>query len=281
MALAPKNADLSFLFQMPTARSGRPPRTPALAEERSPFVAPPESVGGESIFRTLAKHLTDIVTVDWPAPHFPPGELACHGTGMVYAHPKLLRCLEQLRRDLDGKPLIVLSAYRSPEHNARVGGAKNSYHMRGMAADISMANFRSVSEIEDFCEKAFKAGFNAVVGYPNSNFVHIDIGPARTWKTPGRWKRADTGEVFDVDGRIDKRRRDATGNVVATAAAGAGVKVAVEGADVIADPAMLEAVNLAQRAVDAGLVVIVLGIAGFLVWRFGREAREWLRSRFS
>jgi zinc D-Ala-D-Ala carboxypeptidase len=43
-----------------------------------------------------------------------------------------------------GKPLILRSAYRSPEHNRAVGGAKASKHMEGIAFDIAMANHGDV-----------------------------------------------------------------------------------------------------------------------------------------
>ncbi|WYK06195.1 D-Ala-D-Ala carboxypeptidase family metallohydrolase [Cereibacter sphaeroides f. sp. denitrificans] len=46
----------------------------------------------------------------------------------------------QALRDRPGKPLIVRSAYRSPEHNRAVGGAPASKHMQGTAFDIAMAN---------------------------------------------------------------------------------------------------------------------------------------------
>lgn len=35
-----------------------------------------------------------------------------------------------------GEPIIVTSGYRCPELNKRVGGAKNSQHLYGQAADI-------------------------------------------------------------------------------------------------------------------------------------------------
>ena len=47
--------------------------------------------------------------------------------------------LPALRERL-GKPLIVRSAYRSPEHNRAVGGAKASKHLDGIAFDIAMAD---------------------------------------------------------------------------------------------------------------------------------------------
>ena len=45
----------------------------------------------------------------------------------------------QVIRDEIGQPISITSGYRSPNHNARIGGAKHSYHVRGMAADIQVA----------------------------------------------------------------------------------------------------------------------------------------------
>lgn len=45
----------------------------------------------------------------------------------------------QVIRDEISKPISITSGYRSPNHNARIGGAKHSYHVRGMAADIQVA----------------------------------------------------------------------------------------------------------------------------------------------
>lgn len=45
-------------------------------------------------------------------------------------------CLDKVRA-LWGKPIGVNSGYRSPELNRAVGGAKNSQHIRGEAADIT------------------------------------------------------------------------------------------------------------------------------------------------
>lgn len=44
--------------------------------------------------------------------------------------------LEVVRAELGGKPLRIHSGYRSPELNKAVGGAPNSYHMQGLAADF-------------------------------------------------------------------------------------------------------------------------------------------------
>lgn len=49
------------------------------------------------------------------------------------------RVLDPLREAWGG-PIIITSGYRCEALNARVGGVKNSYHTRGMAADIRPQN---------------------------------------------------------------------------------------------------------------------------------------------
>ena len=53
-------------------------------------------------------------------------------------YSNLLRTAKMLQslRDWLGKPIIVNSGYRSPAVNKAVGGASNSSHMYGLAADI-------------------------------------------------------------------------------------------------------------------------------------------------
>ena len=43
-------------------------------------------------------------------------------------------------RDTVGAPVYINSGYRSKRLNARVGGVPNSYHLRGLAADIHVDN---------------------------------------------------------------------------------------------------------------------------------------------
>ena len=49
--------------------------------------------------------------------------------------------LEQVRDVLGGLAIHVNSGYRCPELNRRVGGAANSQHMDGLAADILCPDF--------------------------------------------------------------------------------------------------------------------------------------------
>lgn len=68
--------------------------------------------------------------------HFKVKEFACkNGSPVVFIDEYLWTILDILRNKI-GKPIIITSGYRTPEWNEKVGGAKYSYHMRGMAADI-------------------------------------------------------------------------------------------------------------------------------------------------
>ena len=57
------------------------------------------------------------------------------------------RCMEDVRDLLGGKPVLVSSAYRSPELNAAIGGSKNSQHMSGEAVDFTCPKFGTPEEI--------------------------------------------------------------------------------------------------------------------------------------
>jgi zinc D-Ala-D-Ala carboxypeptidase len=122
----------------------------------------------------------------WPWKNFSPRELACKGTGSILVDDVAIDALQKLRDDL-GRPLVVVSAYRSQSHNRAVGGAKNSYHMRGCAFDISMVNHNPL----EFEMAARKAGFTGFGYYPKSGFMHIDMGPPRVFGTPFKHGETD------------------------------------------------------------------------------------------
>ena len=81
-----------------------------------------------------------------------------------------------------GDPYMLLSGYRTPQTNAmlrsRSGGvAKNSLHMKGMAADLRLKT-RSVTQM---ARAAVACNAGGVGRYSKSNFVHMDCGTIRSW----------------------------------------------------------------------------------------------------
>ena len=57
------------------------------------------------------------------------------GSGAQHMNLDFVAALDRIR-DKCGFPLRVTSGYRTPEHNKRIGGAENSAHVQGVAADL-------------------------------------------------------------------------------------------------------------------------------------------------
>lgn len=70
-------------------------------------------------------------------------------------------------------PFLITSGYRCKAHNANVGGAKNSFHVQGLACDIACPQGFTVEEFTGICSRH---GFS-VGAYPVQNFVHVDVRP--------------------------------------------------------------------------------------------------------
>ncbi|MFW6281954.1 MAG: YcbK family protein [bacterium] len=88
----------------------------------------------------------------------------------VRVDEKLVDKLQKLR-DKINKPLVINSAYRCPERNEQVGGAKDSQHLYGKAVDVSVTNLEiSVEKVKELAEKI---GFNGIGLY--DTFIHLDV----------------------------------------------------------------------------------------------------------
>jgi uncharacterized protein YcbK (DUF882 family) len=87
----------------------------------------------------------------------------------------------QVLRDHLGEPITVMSGYRTPEWNARVGGAAKSQHKLAKAADL-VTRVKTPKQLHTIIEKLIKDGKmkNGGLGLYKS-FVHYDIGPVRRW----------------------------------------------------------------------------------------------------
>lgn len=86
-----------------------------------------------------------------------------------------------------GKPVIVNSAYRTEAYNKKVGGAKNSYHMKGRAFDICINGVKPV----EIARYAASIGIPGIIQY--NAFVHVDSRDTKYWA------RNNNGSVTKVN----------------------------------------------------------------------------------
>jgi len=128
------------------------------------------SPGGSIVVRSGSGRLAE---------HFRAEELACgcdrEECRTVVVHWALIRLLERMRRQIE-QPLYVSSGYRCPRHNKDVGGAPESLHLAGMAADVQAS-----TSIEHLAKVAEAVGAGGIGLYPRH--LHVDVGePDRRWE---------------------------------------------------------------------------------------------------
>ncbi len=80
------------------------------------------------------------------------------------------------------QPIVIVSAYRSPQTNAMLrrrshGVAEHSQHIQGRAMDTTMPGM----PMERIREIGMRLQRGGVGWYPSSNFVHLDVGSVRAW----------------------------------------------------------------------------------------------------
>jgi zinc D-Ala-D-Ala carboxypeptidase len=89
--------------------------------------------------------------------------------------------LEALRLKLGNKPITVNSGFRSIKHNSDIGGASDSMHLYGTAADLDVAGVAN----KTVYQKAETCGFSGLETY-NTDHQHVDsradLGRAWWWE---------------------------------------------------------------------------------------------------
>lgn len=216
-------------------------------------------------------HWRDVPDSAWRWPNFSPAEIACRGTGAIKINTEAMDKLQALRDRL-GKPLIIRSAYRSPEHNRAVGGAPASKHLQATAFDIAMANHDPVA----FEAAARAVGFLGFGYYHRSGFMHIDLGPARQWgeRFPVRATAFATEALLAREALAESRTLKGGGAAGVATLGAAGVEVARE--------VLAEAQGVIQPLVPyldtLRWLLIAVALAGIAVTIHAR-IDDWKRGR--
>ena len=112
-------------------------------------------------------------------------------------HPvsrRLVDLLDNIQDHFGAETVEIISGYRSQPFNEFLrasgrGAAGESLHTKGMAADI---------HVDEITERALwdyvkSLGVGGAGYYPRHNFVHVDVGPRRTWREPDPQERILTG----------------------------------------------------------------------------------------
>lgn len=90
----------------------------------------------------------------------------------------IVLCLQPIREKLK-KAVIVTSGYRSPELNKAIGGATNSQHCKGQAADIKVNGMRA-EDLADFIANSGIEYDQLITEY--SSWVHISFAKGKNRK---------------------------------------------------------------------------------------------------
>lgn len=125
-------------------------------------------------------HLYHVMRDEIEAEHFALREFQCSdGTPILALHPALLRGLSRLRSEF-GVAVRVTSGFRTAAYNERIGGADESRHLYGLAADVAVQGVPP----SDVAQWAERQEFGGVGRY--DRFTHLDVwGKRRRWDRRG------------------------------------------------------------------------------------------------
>lgn len=108
--------------------------------------------------------------------NFKVNEFACKdGSDKILVDVTFVQTYLQDIRTHFGKPVNVNSGYRTLAYNIRVGGAKNSYHTKGRAFDISIKGVTP----QEIAKYAASIGVPGIIQY--NTFVHVDSRDSKYW----------------------------------------------------------------------------------------------------
>lgn len=137
--------------------------------------------------------------------NFNSSEFDCHGSGCcssTLVDDKLVTYLQQIREHF-GKPLNISSGYRCATHNKNVGGATNSRHAKGQAADIYITGV-TPAEIAKYAESIGILGIGLYETNSDGFFVHVDTRETKSfWYGQNEASRTTFGGTTVANNKID------------------------------------------------------------------------------
>ena len=95
-------------------------------------------------------------------------------------HYLMEQCLDPIR-EAWGEPIVVSSGYRCKELNALVGGAKNSHHLLGCAADLiagNRADHRRLFNLIQQMQREGKIRFTQLILEGDGRWIHVSYVPS-------------------------------------------------------------------------------------------------------
>ena len=109
--------------------------------------------------------------------HFKVKEFACKdGSDAVLVAPRLVMVLQSIRSRF-GVPVVIHSAYRTPQYTDKVGGVAHSQHCYGTAADISVRG-QTPAAVAAYARELMP-NWGGVGVYSQKGFTHIDVREAK------------------------------------------------------------------------------------------------------
>lgn len=106
--------------------------------------------------------------------HFKLDEFRCPCCGEVAAACELVFLLDVSRAYI-GVPFRVSSGFRCVPHNREVGGAENSRHMIGCAADLPCPERLTMARFIEILAPQFRRPGYEFKPYLTRNFIHVAV----------------------------------------------------------------------------------------------------------
>lgn len=127
--------------------------------------------------------------------NFKASEFACKGNGCcstIKIDEQLVTYLQKIRNHFK-KSVTINSGYRCSKHNKAVGGATNSRHTKGQAADIVVKDVKP-AEVAKYAESIGILGIGLYETDKDGYFVHVDTRTSKSfWYGQAQAKRTTFG----------------------------------------------------------------------------------------